>query len=53
MKEALMKLNAPAQEVLDAFLAKWKAEEDLRLAEQKLNHTINGAKGHAPFERRI
>lgn len=48
-----MKLNAAAQEVLDAYLAKWKAEEDLRLAEEKLNRTINGSKVHTPFERRI
>ena len=48
-----MKLNAAAQEVLDAFLAKWRAEEDLRRAEENLNHTINGSKVHAPFERRI
>jgi hypothetical protein len=48
-----MELNHPARQVLDAYFAKWRAEEDLRLAEDKLKRATSESKVRAPFKRRI
>jgi hypothetical protein len=36
-----MKLNDASQRVLEAFLAKWKAEEDLREAVTRLGRVLS------------
>jgi len=47
-----MRLNQAAQRVLDAFLEKWKAEQQLREAEAWLRKALSQPKSPA-FKRRI
>ena len=43
-----MQLNAIAQKTLNAFIAKWKAEEDLRQAEEALKRLLAQTKLKGP-----
>lgn len=47
-----MEQNQAAQQLLDAFLEKWKAEERLREAEARLRKVLSQPKS-APLKRRI
>ena len=47
-----MKLNAEAQEYLVAFLAKWKADQDQRLAAKRLQK-LRDRKKQPPLKRRF
>jgi hypothetical protein len=48
-----MQLNSLAQKILNASIAKWKAEEDLRQADDTLKHLARSLQANTPFKRRI
>jgi hypothetical protein len=47
-----MKVNYTAQQVLNAYIAKWKAEDDKREAEARLEALLSRP-ASAAFRRRI